>query len=122
MDREEFLNALSTTNGVINVEFMDEVIKDSLVPSKEHFAGFMNLIIVNEEFSEIQKEVSKYMRGRIDRVGLLEELADACLSIRYIQHICGISDNELSKAVNVKIKRQDARNKSAMAANVITKT
>ena len=41
----------------------------------------------------------------------MEELADTCLGIKYVQLLCDISDDELKKAINVKTKRQDKRNK-----------
>lgn len=72
--------------------------------------GALNLIIVMEEFNEITEEIAKFIQGKGKHDDILEELSDAMLSIRYVQLICGISDEELNKAMNVKLDRQNKRN------------
>lgn len=67
--------------------------------------GHYNLVIVMEELAELQKEVSKQLRGRGDKIALTEETADVLLSLMYLQNICGITTEEIHKAMNVKIKR-----------------
>lgn len=111
MDRLEFENKFRSASTKLDQKYEDEVLINSLSPvSKDKFKGFTNLIIVNEELSECQHEVSKYLRGKGNLTSLLEETADALISIRYIQLICGISDYDLNKAVNVKLDRQNKRN------------
>ena len=75
--------------------------------------GHRNLIIVMEELSELTKEISKELRGKGDKTNILEELADVQLGIYYVQEICGITDSDLAKAINVKIERL----KSVLDAN-----
>lgn len=60
-----------------------------------------------EELSELSKEISKELRGHGDRYNILEELADVQLGIYYVQEICGINNDDLHKAMNVKMKRLD---------------
>ena len=110
MDRKEFEKEFETASTKVNNTYIEQVIKQSLKPISNNNDGTLNLVIVMEEFMEISKEVSKYLRGKGDKVALTEELADAYLSIKYVQQICNISDAELNKAINVKIKRQDKRN------------
>ncbi len=65
--------------------------------------GYRNLIIAMEECGELIQEISKELRGKKDHLKLLQELADVQLSIYYIQEVCGISDEELNQAINVKM-------------------
>lgn len=58
-----------------------------------------------EELAELAKGVSKELRGKGDHVSILEELADNQIGIWYVQEICNISDEELNKAVEVKMDR-----------------
>lgn len=111
MDHLEFYkrvhNAPSTP---IGLEDMNAIIKDSLSPAGENFEGFMNLIIVNEELSECQQEISKYLRGERHYYHLLEEVADVLIAMKYVQEICHIPDNDINRAINVKLDRQIERN------------
>ena len=70
----------------------------------------MNIIIIMEELEEFQQELSKALRGKGDRMSLIEELADTYLSVKYTQEIFDISDETLARAVNVKLNRQNERN------------
>ena len=63
-----------------------------------------------EELAEFQQELSKALRGKGDRMSLIEELADTYLSVKYTQEIFDISDETLARAVNVKLNRQNERN------------
>lgn len=76
--------------------------------------GSSNLIIVMEELAELQKEISKFLRNKSDRMKLIEELADVVLNIDYIKDICKISDKDLTKAINVKLERQSKRNNTTI--------
>ena len=67
--------------------------------------GHRNLIIVMEELSELSKEISKELRGKGDKTNILEELADVQVGLYYVQEICKINDEDLHKAINVKMKR-----------------
>lgn len=67
--------------------------------------GTRNLIIVMEELAELQQEISKYLRGKSDHLALVEECADVIMGLDYVKHICNITDEEINKAINVKIDR-----------------
>ena len=110
MNREDFENGMNSASPKVDKNYMDKVIRESLTPLPDNSNGTQNLVIIMEEFMEAAHEVSKYLRGKADMVALTEELADAYLSIRYVQQICGISDDTLNKAINVKLERQDKRN------------
>ena len=65
----------------------------------------IQLVVAIEELSELQKELTKYLRGRRDPIGVIEETADVAIIIGYIMEICGISVNDIYKAMNVKLDR-----------------
>lgn len=58
-----------------------------------------------EELAELTKEISKHLRGKGNLYSILEELADVQLGIYYVQEICKIKDEDLHRAMNVKMKR-----------------
>ena len=89
-------------------DHISEVLIRSFSPKSENmFEGYNNLIIAMEEFAECSKEISKFLRGKPDKIALVEELADVQLSMFYIQKICDISDEDLERAVHIKIERMD---------------
>lgn len=105
MNRENFISRMKTADGILNKELVINTIKQSIrfmAKDNSYERGHMNLIIVMEELSELIKEVSKGLRGRLNRTALLEELADVQTAIFYIQEIFDIPDEELNKAINVK--------------------
>ena len=114
MDRTEFISQLGQAENEINHEWLMRVLKESIESNlyDGNPRGYMNLIIVMEELSELTKEISKYLRGKGNSYGILEELADVQLGIYYVQEICDIKDKDLHQAMNVKMNRlEDVLNK-----------
>ncbi len=65
--------------------------------------------VAMEEFAELQQQISKQIRGYGDRLGLLEEMADAYICLRYLESIFDIKDEDLQKAIDVKLQRERER-------------
>lgn len=108
MNREEFTEKMDQPTIHMSDDHISEVLIRSFSPkSEEMFEGYNNLIIAMEEFAECSKEISKFLRGKPDKIALIEELADVQLSMFYIRKICDISDEELERAVHIKIERLD---------------
>jgi uncharacterized protein YabN with tetrapyrrole methylase and pyrophosphatase domain len=55
-----------------------------------------NVIHDIEEFSEIQKELTKFLRGKLRIEKLKEEVADVEIALQNIKQIFDISDEELT--------------------------
>ena len=112
MDKQLFEKKLSEMSSTIDKEYCKDVIRKSLrdIPENQNQKGTMNVIIIMEELSELIKELSKIIRGKGERMALIEELADVALCINYIQEIFDVSDDILARAINVKLYRQDQRN------------
>lgn len=65
--------------------------------------------IVMEELAELQQQISKQVRGYGDRIGLLEEMADAYICLNFLESIFDIKPEELQKAIDVKLQRERRR-------------
>lgn len=66
--------------------------------------------IIQEELGEFQKEISKDLRGKLNKNNLLEEIADVVIVMHMAKFIYNISDEELEEWVNKKMKRNLERN------------
>lgn len=62
-------------------------------------------IVAMEEMAELQKEISKELRGQGDRDGILEELADVMIVCANIMNLQRISDVELRTATAIKLDK-----------------
>lgn len=66
------------------------------------------LIVANEELSELQKEICKYLRRKGTRENLAEEVADVKIMLEQI--ICFFNiEYEVEKVVDEKIQRTKER-------------
>ena len=59
-----------------------------------------------EEFAELTQAISKQIRGYDNRIGLLEEMADAYICLEFLKSIFNITPEELQKAMDVKLQRE----------------
>lgn len=109
MNREVFIEKFNKADSSIDKEWILDVLNRSVDSnlSDGNPRGHRNLIIVMEELAELGQAVSKELRGKGDYYNILEELADVQLCIYYIQEICKINNDELFKAMNVKMKRME---------------
>lgn len=64
-----------------------------------------------EEFAELQQQISKQIRGYDDRIGLLEEMADAYIGLEFLKSIFNISEEDMQKAVDAKLERERRKQK-----------
>lgn len=69
----------------------------------------MQTVVAIEELSELQKELSKFIRGKGNRDNLIEEVADALIMITQIQLMYYIPDDEVDKVMRFKLNRLKER-------------
>lgn len=102
MDRDVFVRELES-NYIFDEKYISSVTKASLdaLENEPH----ISLTIVMEELAEVQQALSKYIRGKGDKINMIEELADLSLVINYIYNICDISKDEVEKATMIKAMR-----------------
>lgn len=60
-------------------------------------------IVCIEELSELQKELTKSLRGKENRQNIIEEIAHCYISIDMIKKTHNISMNEIDKEIEKKI-------------------
>lgn len=109
MKKEEFIEKIEVASDKINkchnLEVVRRSISSSTAANPHNPIGHHNLIICMEELSELQKEISKTLRGKTDIYALLEEIADVEIGLEYIKMLFGFDDSVVNKAINVKINR-----------------
>ena len=117
MDRKEFIAKVTSVRADINppshFHFNDDytraLIQKSADTSKKYSIdevwGARNLIIAMEELNELSQQISKFLRGKGEYYGLLEELADVHLVLQYVYTCCKIDERDVVAAIEVKKKR-----------------
>lgn len=69
----------------------------------------MQTVVAIEEMSELQKELSKFIRGKGDRENLIEEVADVLIMVTQIQLMYYIPDDDVEKVMHFKLNRLKER-------------
>ena len=100
MDREEFKKKMEN-HTVMTDDMMSNIQALHLKNTKKSEI----YIVAMEELSELQKEISKELRGQGDRDSILEELADVMIVCGNIMNLQKITDAELRAAAAVKLNR-----------------
>lgn len=78
-----------------------QIINDAIA----HYGAQHQMIVVIEELAELQKEITKTFRGKLDRKHLIEELADVKIVQEYIPILFDITDDELDAEITKKLER-----------------
>ena len=99
MNRTRFIQGLNS-----NIELSD---KERNSINKRPWK--LNCTIAMEEFAELTQQVSKQIRGYGDRIGLIEEMADAYICLKLLESIFNISPEDMQKAIDVKMDRERKR-------------
>lgn len=94
-----------------NIELSDKERRRIIRKSVETQPWRTKCTIAMEEFAELQQQVSKQIRGYDDRIGLLEEMADAYIVLEFLKSIFNISEEDMQKAVDVKLERERRKQK-----------
>lgn len=69
------------------------------------FGAANQLVIAVEELSELQKEVTKFIRKNGNKANLTEEIADVEIMLEQIKMICSVNQKEVEEYKDMKIKR-----------------
>lgn len=101
MNREKFKEEMKKTS----VPMPDGLGTSIMTHHRSNVTQQEIYIVAMEELSELQKEISKTLRGIGERDGLLEEIADVIIVIDNIRHLQDIGDLELDRALTVKLER-----------------
>ena len=71
----------------------------------EKYGTTLQDVILIEELSELQKEITKCMRGKGNLQHVAEEIAHCLISIDVIMVIYRISENDVQKEIDKKRKK-----------------
>lgn len=73
----------------------------------ETFGNNMQIVVALEELSEVQKELCKALRGKVNTFNLAEEVADATIMLEQIrqmfninEQVCGYMDEKVLRLQN----------------------
>lgn len=104
MDRSRFIQGMNS-----DIELSEKERRRIIRKSVETQPWKLKCTIAMEEFAELTQQISKQIRGYDNRIGLLEEMADAYICLEFLKFIFDITPEELQKSMDVKLQRE--RNK-----------
>lgn len=114
MDRNDFQKRMQQPNTWTDDDIRAGVTRMiNVLDDNTHFRGWRNILVCAEECGELSQELIKSIRGKYDRVGLLEEAADIAVGLKTIQEVFNISDEELLHAQAVKVQVFEEKNANA---------
>lgn len=127
MDREKFVEELHKMDPDYNPGYVkkpteiDDVMQACIDHAKNNYMQDNNmyqLAVVIEEMAELTQELTKMLRGRDNRTGVIEELADVQLCVWVTMKMLGITDKEINQAIQVKSDRQRNKKCKKKSTNV----
>lgn len=101
MERSRFIQGMRS-----DIQLSDKERRRIIRKSVENQPWKLKCTIAMEEFAELTQQISKQIRGYDNRMGLLEEMADAYICLEFLKTIFDISPEELQKAMDVKLQRE----------------
>ena len=67
------------------------------------------MVVAIEELSELQKELSKYLRNKLDKSNLLEEYVDVLIMMEQIKLLFDFQNKDIEMVKNYKLNRLQER-------------
>ena len=101
MNRNRFIQGLKS-----NIQLSEKERKRIIRRSLQKYPWKLKCTIAMEEFAELTQAISKQIRGYDNRIGLLEEMADAYICLNFLESIFDIKPEDLQKAIDVKLQRE----------------
>lgn len=101
MNRGRFLQGLKS-----DVQLSEKERRRIIRNSIKKYPWKLKCTVAMEEFAELQQQVSKQIRGYGDKLGLLEEIADAYICLSFLESIFDVKPEDLQKAIDVKLQRE----------------
>ena len=101
MNRGRFIQGLKS-----DVQLSEKERRRIIRNSIKKYPWKLKCTVAMEEFAELQQQVSKQIRGYGDKLGLLEEIADAYICLSFLESIFYVKPEDLQKAIDVKLQRE----------------
>jgi len=83
--------------------------KELLYKAVDRWGIAMQEIMVIEEMAELTKEICKSIRGRDNRVELIDEISDVTIMLEQVKIIFHIADEEINNQIDYKLKRLEEK-------------
>ena len=110
MDQKEFSEKMKKADKKVKKNRIHDVCLESIMWSKAlGETGSRQLYICVEEMAELTQCIQKALRGKTDLTNMTEEIADVYIGLDYLKQVIGISDEDVNKAINVKLDRLHER-------------
>ena len=101
MNRDRFIQGLKS-----DIQLSEKERRRIIRNSIKKYSWKLKCTVAMEEFAELQQQVSKQIRGYGDKLGLLEEIADAYICLSFLESIFDVKPEDLQKAIDVKLQRE----------------
>lgn len=101
MNRNRFIHGLKS-----DIQLSEKERRRIIRNSIKKYPWKLKCTVAMEEFAELQQQVSKQIRGYGDKLGLLEEIADAYICLSFLESIFDVKPEDLQKAIDVKLQRE----------------
>lgn len=101
MNRDRFIQGLKS-----DIQLSEKERRRIIRNSIKKYPWKLKCTVAMEEFAELQQQVSKQIRGYGDKLGLLEEIADAYICLSFLESIFDVKPEDLQKAIDVKLQRE----------------
>ena len=101
MNRGRFIQGLKS-----DVQLSEKERRRIIRNSIKKYPWKLKCTVAMEEVAELQQQVSKQIRGYGDKLGLLEEIADAYICLSFLESIFDVKPEDLQKAIDVKLQRE----------------
>ena len=101
MNRSRFIQGLKS-----DIQLSEKERRRIIRNSIKKYPWKLKCTVAMEEFAELQQLVSKQIRGYGDKLGLLEEIADAYICLSFLESIFDVKPEDLQKAIDVKLQRE----------------
>lgn len=105
MNRCRFIQGLKS-----DVQLSEKERRRIIRNSIKKYPWKLKCTVAMEGFAELQQQVSKQIRGYSDKLGLLEEIADAYICLSFLESIFNVKPEDLQKAIDVKLPMSDVKN------------
>lgn len=100
MDASIFKEKFEKVSTKISPSFKGEIQK-----SNKQLGEKTKLVICMEEAAELSQAISKFYRDKPNKLNLIEEIGDMIICIESLKQFYGITDEDIIKAINIKIDR-----------------
>lgn len=75
----------------------------------DNYGPRLQTVVAIEELSELQKELTKFLRGGGNKKNLTEEMADVLIMVTQLQLIYHVGDEDIREVMDYKLKRLEER-------------